>query len=200
MIKKLRLEHFCIGIIFSALFAGHSYANSSSEESIDIYTVGFSIHQDGKERIAYSETRLADGRASLVENGTTPHYLTGFTTTIRPDGSIQNDAIAQKVFLGDRVLLSLGPASTSPSQFMVLDVDYTLSELKSLGEFHGGDGVIQLPDVETFHHISNMVVALDSTYKLGSIKKANGSLVEISAKVHQEVNPKAPLEQPSIFH
>jgi len=200
MIKNLRLEQFCIGIIFSALFAGYSYAKSPSEESVDIYTVSIAIYQDGKERIAYSETRFADGRASLVENGTTPHYLTGFTTTISPDGSIQNDAIAQKVFLGDRVLLSLGPASTSPSQFMVLDVDYSLSELKSLGEFHGGDGVIQLPDVETFHHISNMVVALDGTYKLWSIKKTNGSLVEISVKVHQQVNSKALLEQPSIFH
>ena len=185
MIKNLRLELFCIGIVCSALLAGNSYAKSLPEESIDIYTVDIAIYQDGKERIAYSEMRLADGSASLVENSSRPHYLTGFTTTIRPDGSIQNDAIAQKVFLGDRVLLSLGPASTSPSQFMVLDVDYTLSELKSLGEFHGGDGVIQLPDVETFHHISNMVVALDSAYKLGSIKKANGSLVEISAKVHQ---------------
>jgi len=190
MIKNLRSQLFYMSIIFSAMFAGHSYAKSSSEESVDIYTVSIAIYQDGKERIAYSETRLADGRASLVENSATPHYLRGFTTTVSPNGSIENEAITPKAFLGDRVFLSLGPASTSPSQFMVLDVDYSLSELKSLGEFHGGDGMIQLPHVETFHHISNMVVALDTTYKLGSIKKMNGSLVEISAKVHQEESSK----------
>jgi hypothetical protein len=190
MIKNLRFTLFCIGIFSGTLLSGHTYAKSLSDENKSVYTIEIGINQDGKERIAFVSTALTDGRAYPFEQGVTFPYISGITTTIAPDGSIQNDAITQKVFLGDRVLVSLGQASTSPSQFLTLDLDYVLSELISMDEIHEGNRVLQLPHVETFHHISNIVVGLDTTYKLGSIKKMNGSLVEISAKVHQEESSK----------
>ena len=196
MIKNLRPHLFFIGIFCSSLLSGHTYAKSLSEDNKSIYTIEIAINRDGKERMAYQSIALADGRSYPIKQGVTFPYISGITTTINPDGSIQNDAITQKVFLGDQIFVSLGRASISPSQFLTMDLDYMLSELISMDEIHEGNRVLQLPHVETFHHISNIVVGLDRTYKLGSIRKSDGSLVEISAKVHQQVSPKALLEQP----
>lgn len=186
MIKNLRLQLFCVGCIYSALFAGHAHAQSSSSTDQSVYTISISVYEDGKWKREFTSTGFADGRVTPFKHGSVISYINSSAAITDRDGFTTYQKHHAKVFIGDIASLSLKPSSASAPQDLILDADLTFSKLIDLEEIHRDDQVIQAPHVVTIHRRFNLSVPLDQKIELGSFQPFGDPQMKVFVSVHRE--------------